>query len=929
MPITTSKQVEQAQSFHRRPIWRNNTPSPNSIELDFQRDCTNSMDVIGTPSTILSSASTFRSKSFEEDMSRPCPINAECIAQEPTLVIPNLDQDTMTNSANSNLDANRSHSDNNQSPSVFRHMQMHPPPKLNPDNNQSMQSRAQSQPGTLTSGGSLSVSGHSVAHLKQRNPLTQAPAYYNTNANSNAIHRNTQANAIKPPTQALPHNVYIDNKNKSQWSNPSTRTTQIATSKGPRSQPSSQLFPASYPQISSQVSQSNVNIKERRQESSPTLATPHANIPVPVPSYRSQQNKNHAVQHSHGNGSYASKMQGNLIPNLTQSPRSPYHQFQHSKPGSRVRSASMSEHRPSSYPPKQSPASHSTWQHSHSQHQSYRNSAHSNGKNSMPGSPNTRHQHHPSSYSQYQASSGGSRSPPEVLKTLLRKKACLYEAGTSRAIALVTWLVGRNLALHDGYFSRQRLQAGVHAVVARKIDSGMITRTKVNRCMQIILNSCFHYIIPKPDGTEENGDAFCDSFKDTVVNDMHLLKSLLPPWNDLDVTQADKVTQQKELEVPLSPKGNGKGDGKKKGGSTSNPDPQTKRLVLLCFNENVRSAEDVLRCHNDFIRDAAITSNLHLTSDEWRYFFSRKDDDCSLTSCTLDSATSGGGAIQSSPQMRGAEGGDIPYLSFDIPAEVSDCIDFKDSVVSESKTKSTDVLGQMCGNELSKFRTTWCCKRYEHDARLCRFAHVNENRGWLRRDPNMFSYSDKLCPYTTVIKSDDPSLNGCHVNACKDGLLCKFAHSQEEVDYHLKHYKSKVCESAKGNARPCSLLDICPLSHPTYPGHHQRSGRRRTDSCSRKGGPKHTQGENGNDKYKVPGGSPMLYLTPAPNSEFEKSFQFPGLQGLFRRNSIVHYANHVGMKGGTFCLFGDNCGLQEPLFQLEDGGTNGFSLYSE
>ena len=82
------------------------------------------------------------------------------------------------------------------------------------------------------------------------------------------------------------------------------------------------------------------------------------------------------------------------------------------------------------------------------------------------------------------------RSSSEILKTLLRKKACLYEPETSRAIAFVTWLVGRELALEYGYFSRQQLQSGVHACVAKKIDDGTITRTKVNRCMQIILNSC-------------------------------------------------------------------------------------------------------------------------------------------------------------------------------------------------------------------------------------------------------------------------------------------------------------------------------------------------------------------------------------------------------------------------------------------------------
>jgi|AntRauTorckE5430_2_1112549.scaffolds.fasta_scaffold05473_2 hypothetical protein len=66
------------------------------------------------------------------------------------------------------------------------------------------------------------------------------------------------------------------------------------------------------------------------------------------------------------------------------------------------------------------------------------------------------------------------------------------------------------------------------------------------------------------------------------------------------------------------------------------------------------------------------------------------------------------GSWYTSPMMHAAEGCDIPYLSFDMD-------------VSE---KSADARGQMNSNELNKFRTTWCCKRYDHDAKLCRFAQM-------------------------------------------------------------------------------------------------------------------------------------------------------------------------------------------------------------
>jgi hypothetical protein len=602
---------------------------------------------------------------------------------------------------------------------------------------------------------------------------------------------------------------------------------------------------------------------------------------------------------------------------------------------------------------------------------SFRNHMHSSTKQHMvPNSPG----HH--SRSHHHASSSSSRPSPEVLKTLLRKKACLYEPGTSRAIALITWLVGRNLALTLGYFSRQRLQAGVHAVVANKIDSGMITRTKVNRCMQIILNSCFHYIIPRPDGTEENGEAFRQSFTQTVEDDTHLLKSLPAPWDDLDITIAENMvycdeeeedddshreTAKKSKDVKgggsssnvsrtsKEPKkaskknakvkhGSGKHEADTDDASTTQHDSssigQSKRLVLLCFNENVRSAEDVLRCHNDFIRDAAISSNLFLTSEEWRYFFSRRDDDGSQTSATVDSTASSNAAIYSSPMIKGIEGCDIPYLSFDIPAEVTHCLAFKDSI-SEPWGKSSDILGQMNSNELAKFRTTWCCKRYEHDVKLCRFAHVTENKGWLRRDPTIYQYTDQLCPQTTIVKSDDSILKGCHINACKDGLYCRFAHSQEEVDYHPRRYKSKVCESCKGGVgssicRPCLLLDICPHSHPNQPGHH-RLNRRRGDSFSRgKASLKlNTISDTDvGDQDSTPAGSPMIYLSPAPISDFDKAFQFAGLQSLFRRNCTVHYASHCGVKGMKYTLFNNDCGITEPLFK-PGRGNDSFSLYSD
>ena len=173
----------------------------------------------------------------------------------------------------------------------------------------------------------------------------------------------------------------------------------------------------------------------------------------------------------------------------------------------------------------------------------------------MPPSPHRSSPPYAASSSSPSGSGPGSRSSAEVLKTLLRKKACLYEPDTSRAVALVTWLVGRELALEFGFFSRQQLQAGVHACVAEKIESGVITRTKVNRCMQIILNSCFHYIIPRPDGSEENGELFRLMFAREVTDDALLLRELPEPWNDLSVSSDAVLTAalQEGKSPPASP----------------------------------------------------------------------------------------------------------------------------------------------------------------------------------------------------------------------------------------------------------------------------------------------------------------------------------------------------------------------------------------
>ena len=481
---------------------------------------------------------------------------------------------------------------------------------------------------------------------------------------------------------------------------------------------------------------------------------------------------------------------------------------------------------------------------------------------------------------------GSSRSSSEILKTLLRKKACLYEPDTSRAVALVTWLVGRELALDHGYFSRQQLQAGVHACVAEKIEAGTITRTKVNRCMQIILNSCFHYIIPRPDGTEEKGHTFKAQFAREVGDDSSLLRLLPAPWNDLKVNK-DIVLEASMAELegsksePRSNHASPKGSPMLKPVDHRSPpreqhhhesDADSKRAVLLCFNENVRSAEDVFRCHNEFIRDSAHSSNLQLTAHEWRIFFGKE--------------------AASTPYIWGNVG--IPVVSVDAP---------------NGGARKIDALGQMTPVEAGKFRTTWCAKRYDHDHEFCGMAHVEVNGGWLRRNPNVHWYKAEVCPHIIKVADKRTPNSFFAINECPKGINCEYSHSREEMLYHPNQYKSTVCEPIRRTGG-CRFGDICPHHHPS--DSVRPAGKKGDRSGSRHGRSSAQSSNSGKNAGALPAGAPILYASPAPSSSFEKHLLMPGLQNLYRRQCTVVRAYVRNPKCRCcYSYFGDDAGIGE------------------
>lgn len=519
------------------------------------------------------------------------------------------------------------------------------------------------------------------------------------------------------------------------------------------------------------------------------------------------------------------------------------------------------------------------------------------------------------------------RSSTEVLKTLLRKKACLYEPETSLAVSLATWLVGRRLTLSRGYFTRQCLQSGVHACVAPKIARGHVTRTKVNRCMQVVLNSCFHYIIPRPDGSEECGAAFRTEFAKEAADEEHLLGTLPPPWNDLALPSLT-AEDDSRLFQDSDDDGDHPPSGKRPGKEQSSPSASqagdsslesagaNKRSVLLCFNENIRCAADVFRCHNEFIRDVAHTGNLNLCPDDWHAFFL-------------------------GTKAYRKRGGGIGGLA-------SEAVDGSPS----RHFHLADVHDRADRRGLSKLRTTWCAKRYDHDHAFCAFAHVDVNRGWLRRDPLESNYRPIMCPYVKPLQLQlgQQDAGGaavvaeeCYVNMCPLGVGCNHSHSREEAAYHPESYKTRPCTYTLGT---CPLGDICPNVHDASSGmsaaahggygtrqgkqhyqdrppfyrsaqHHHPGSKRRGSSSSYSassgGGGGHAA--SGGGFSKLPDGSPMLYVDPAPLSEFEKTLLLPGLQAIFRDHSSSIFYSTLGKsspyKYGPFGYYVDAPGPQQ------------------
>lgn len=359
-------------------------------------------------------------------------------------------------------------------------------------------------------------------------------------------------------------------------------------------------------------------------------------------------------------------------------------------------------------------------------------------------------------------------------------------------------------------------------------------------------------------------------FAQEMYDDSFMLTCLPAPWNDLsiDVDLDDmsvRTPTRGKFETPKNSPRFGSIQEKESPGreSVDGEESETKRSVLLCFNENVRSAADVFRCHNEFIRDTAHSSNLQLSSNEWRQFF--------------------GMQAASAPQIWANIGIPVPHVN--------------------PNTKS-DALGMFTDGEAAVLRTTWCSKRYEHDHSLCGFAHAEINGGWLRRNPSRYFYADEMCQFVTKAKVDGPE-GAVHffLNVCPNGKECQFAHSREEVLYHPRRYKTKSCVCA-----PCSLSELCPHVHTwdSYRFPRKSDGK----SQRRQGGPSAAKPTSG-----TPVSSPIVVAGPAPLSSFEQSMQLPGLREIYRMQSDLFLSLVKGepVQERTFSLFGCEQTKQVPV----------------
>ena len=338
-----------------------------------------------------------------------------------------------------------------------------------------------------------------------------------------------------------------------------------------------------------------------------------------------------------------------------------------------------------------------------------------------------------------------------MLGRKMKKKSFLYEKDLSQTVALVAWLVSRDLSLRKGSYYLKDVADAVQFVMSPLTKHGLVTITKINRCLQVILKSSFEYILPKADGgTQECGLDLIKKFEDTLTctDDeftTSFLNSLPAPWKDIDFTLAtnterhiEQSKRNNELRGKMEPMTGGGTEKHVKNDSEDKTKAKTNPLKMHLV-DNVRSLKSLLINHDERIRDLADDANLNLTHEEWSSYF-----------CVQTDGKSQGRTLPT------GSGSNISSFSgevyFVIPSQVSDALNCKrenrntsvecprnmtamglaDSGPSHSSTLVLEEKGQYCRKvpgsiegllDPSEFISTLCCKQYNHDREKCIFTH--------------------------------------------------------------------------------------------------------------------------------------------------------------------------------------------------------------
>lgn len=102
------------------------------------------------------------------------------------------------------------------------------------------------------------------------------------------------------------------------------------------------------------------------------------------------------------------------------------------------------------------------------------------------------------------------------------------------------------------------------------------------------------------------------------------------------------------------------------------------------------------------------------------------------------------------------------------------------------------------------FKTVWCPFAEKHNKAVCVYAHNWQD---FRRRPNLFSYTNEMCPYWDGNKFVTSYESGCPYKAA-----CNYCHGWKELQYHPKNYKTSPCTSYHHKENHCycyhSMFDI-------------------------------------------------------------------------------------------------------------------------